>query len=646
MVRQAGRSPGRFGLGLPLLLSLLGGLADAETLALPAVPYVPQSEELCGGAALAMVLRYWGVPNVAPEDFQDALLPDGTGIPADELARLPQSRGMRTFAFRGTRSEVVSHLEKGRPIIALLGAAPGRFHYVVLLAWAKERVMVHDPAVGPFRTLQEADWQKRWKDADNWALLVLPAEDFGNPPLGPSSSVDPVAAGSTPVLASDPVKERAAQEFRRENWSAAADLAAEATQRDPGDTFSWKLLATSRFLAGQREQALRAWNQIGEPRLDLVRIDGFHQTSTRLVYEYLGERPGSLLTPERVRRVQRRIDALPAVQLSRVTYRPENGTAELEVNVVERPAMSSPLSLLARSATHLVSERAIGADVFVLAPSGDSLRLFGGWRPGRSHGQLTASAARFLGLPGIATAEAMWDEQSYRTHAANGPASTVREQRTRGAVTLAHWWAPNTKAAFSVGSDQWNDRGRYLTLSSEIEERLLADRIALRGSAAGWWSQASAPFYAATVLGSARTHVSPTHARIRMDLSYGFASARAPLSLWGGAGTGSARFAMLRAHPLVQKGVVDGPAFGRQLLSGSAQAEAPLGSIGPATLKAVLFVDAARVIAPVRGATLVDVGAGVRVQPPGWRSALRVDLATPGGRLDPHLSVGWEADWP
>ena len=117
------------------------------------------------------------------------------------------------------------------------------------------------------------------------------------------------------------------------------------------------------------------------------------------------------------------------------------------------------------------------------------------------------------------------------------------------------------------------------------------------------------------------------------------------MALWGGAGTGPARPSLLRAHPLFREGVIEGAAFGRRLLSGTAQAEAPLRSLGPVTLRAAVFADVARVLAPTRAATLVDVGAGLRVQLPGWRSALRVDLATPWGRLRPHLSVGWQGEW-
>jgi hypothetical protein len=156
----------------------------------------------------------------------------------------------------------------------------------------------------------------------------------------------------------------------------------------------------------------------------------------------------------------------------------------------------------------------------------------------------------------------------------------------------------------------------------------------------------SAPFYAASGRWSARTRTSPERPRVRIDASYDFASVRAPLALWSGAGTGPARASLLRAHPLVRDGVIEGAAFGRALLGASVQAEAPIASLGPATLRAAVFVDAAKVLAPTRGPTLVDVGIGLRLQPPGWKSALRVDVATPWGRTRLHLSAGWQAEWP
>ncbi len=679
--------PGRLRPGLLFIVVLAGTPAIASTLTVPAVPYLPQSEALCGGSALAMVMRYWGVSDVRPEDFAGSLTPEGAGIPTDALRRLAEARGFQTFAFSGGRPEVVAHLEKGRPLIALLSTAPDRHHYVVMLAWANQRVLVHDPAVGPFRVIPEGEWLRRWNPTGRWALLVLPPNGLvghvhpsprtATPGIaaepdslqrgddGPCAAlvqpgVDMALAGSLDAAkehlaavaswcpkASAPIREMAALEFRQQRWSAAAELAAQAVRRDPLDKFGWKLLATSLFLSGQRQEALAAWNRIDEPRLDLVEIDGFERTPTPVVHDYLREDPGTMLTPERLRRVRRRIEALPAVQSSLVSYRPlGGGTAQLQVKVVERPAFSAPRSLLLHSALGAISERAIAVNAFGLAHSGDSVRLLGQWQPHRSRGVLSASAPHFSKLPGTVTVEVLWDEQSYRVPPTPLASAPVRERRERASLALAHWWAADTRATVTAAADHWIGRGAYFSLSGDVEQRLLGDHVAVGGRVAGWSSGASAPFYAASGRWSVRTHTTPERPLVRIDASYELASVGAPLALWSGAGTGAARDLLLRAHPLVRDGVIEGAAFGRELLAGSAQAETPIASLGPAKLRAAVFVDAARVLAPTRGVTVVDVGGGLRLQLPGWTSALRLDVATPWGSVHPQLSAGWQGEWP
>src|SRR3989304_5786307 len=49
------------------------------------VPYLPQTEDLCGGAAVAMVLRYWGERQVYPEDFAELVDRRASGIHTDAL---------------------------------------------------------------------------------------------------------------------------------------------------------------------------------------------------------------------------------------------------------------------------------------------------------------------------------------------------------------------------------------------------------------------------------------------------------------------------------------------------------------------------------------------------------------------------------
>jgi hypothetical protein len=108
--------------------------------------------------------------------------------------------------------------------------------------------------------------------------------------------------------------------------------------------------------------------------------------------------------------------------------------------------------------------------------------------------------------------------------------------------------------------------------------------------------------------------------------------------VWPGAGTGRGRTALLRAHPLLDRGAIAGEAFGRRLVSGTVEYERrawthPLASIGVA-----VFADAARaadrLAATGASPLFVDVGAGLRIRSAGLGGTLTLDAAraTRGGR--------------
>src|SRR5687768_17561755 len=110
------------------------------------VPYVPQSEALCGGAALAMVLRYWRETPVYAEDFAALVDDSAEGIRLGDLVTAARARGWQALPFAAGAEDVRDHLRHGRPVIALIEDRPGRHHYVVVIAWTADRVAFHDPA--------------------------------------------------------------------------------------------------------------------------------------------------------------------------------------------------------------------------------------------------------------------------------------------------------------------------------------------------------------------------------------------------------------------------------------------------------------------------------------------------------------------
>jgi len=122
------------------------------------VPYLSQTEDLCGGAAIAMVLRYWGERQVYAEDFVELVDRSAAGIRTDVLAAAVQQRGWQALAFSAASTSSIGdrvrqHLDRGRPLIALIEDHPGTYHYVVIVGWTGEQVIVHDPARAPFRVL-------------------------------------------------------------------------------------------------------------------------------------------------------------------------------------------------------------------------------------------------------------------------------------------------------------------------------------------------------------------------------------------------------------------------------------------------------------------------------------------------------------
>lgn len=682
------------------------------------VPFLPQDVLLCGGAAAAMVLRYWGDDQVRPREFASLVRPAEGGIRAGELVDALRARGWQAHPFRGEPSLLAEHVERGRPVVALIAAGEDAFHYVVVLAWTPDAVVVHDPAEGPFRTLPVGEFRRRWAAGGEWSLLVLPGRGGlgveGRPPADPSASrtrgaedAEPAATHTDPAARSDDacsalareavgrardgdpdgaralldaageacagspaaLRERAGLAFREEAWPRAASLAERATDLDPDDPYGWRLLASSRYLAGNEPGALAAWNRVGEPRIEALEIEGLRRTRYAEGARLLGLTEGEILTPGDLLRSRRRLDLLPAAAGTAVRVRPlESGGVRVQAAVAERSVVpTSPFALVGEGLRAGVRREA-RLQAATLLGRGELWTAAGRWWDGHPAAALVLEIPAPAGVPGVVRLEASWERRSYGfapdggdPSASSVPADTVEEERRRLAVGFQTWAAPTLRLSGAAGAEGWTGRGAHLLLAAGAEHRSAGDRFALGAGASAWIpTGGSTAFGALTARAGGRSAVVPDPWLLSAHLGVRLATAGAPLGLWAGAGAEPVAYGLLRGHALLQDGVVRGPIFGRTLVHGGVEARRALGRPGPLALEAALFVDwAVAWHGPPRagleagdgpelaaGAVHADPGTGLRLGLPGAPGLLHLDVARDlrGGRW--RGSAGWRVPWP
>lgn len=624
-----------------------------------------------------MVLRYWGMAGVRAEDFGDLVSSARGGIRADDLADRLRELGWDVFPFDGRYEEIRRHLRLGRPIISLLEVDEGRYHYVVLIGEAGDRLVLHDPAASPFRLVDRRELEAAWAATDGLSLLAVPsgarAETVRPRDAGPEGPEEPrrrarstsadcrsrldraiSAAASGRLDEADRLLaegacsgqpaflvELAGVRLRRGRTSDAVDLARRALALESDERHAARTLATALYVRDDRDAALAAWNRIGEPTVDLVRIIGLERTAYLPVARLVGIEGGDLLTPRALHLARRRLADLPAAAVSRVNYVPTgSGRVDLVAGLAERAGL--PTSPVPLAATGL--RAAINREIALTAvsPLGRGEAWSAGWRWWRNRPsvrfRLTAPAE--FGRPAIFDVTAAWERETYALDP-DAPTARTDEERTGVALHWSSWLAPPLRAALRTGYDRWR-KASYLRAGLTGELRGGGDRLRFTADA-DWWTPLDGE--AAFGVGGARleavTRARPDGTVLSGRIYLRSAGQRARRTVWPGAGTGIARPNLLRAHPLLEDGAIGGRAFDRHLAGGGGELTHWIAPAGGLRFGGALFVDAARAWGERPGRSLVDAGLGLRLTTAGGGPTLRFDVATGLSDDEWAISVGW-----
>jgi predicted double-glycine peptidase len=634
------------------------------------VPYLPQSEALCGGAAIAMVMRYFGATNVYAETFSSLVDQSAGGIHGQDLIDALETRGWLARSFRGDASLVQSHLAASQPAVALIQDRPGRFHYVVIVGWSGGRVIVHDPARAPFRLLDEKQFTDAWAQSGYWTLVAAPparsaATDTVTEPHTPARRVAggidapcggmvdegvrlsgtgqldearrllELAAAECPASVA-PWRELAGIHALKSEWRDAAGDARRALVHDPGDPLASRILATALYLDDDPDGALAAWNNVGEPVIDLVNITGLERTRYLVAARAMALHPKDELTPASLRAARRRLAELPSAQTTRLSYRPgENGRAQVDAVVLERPLFPTGVISLAAAALRMGTDRELAGAI--ASPSGGGELWTASWRWWAHRPRVAAGLAAPAPFGGVWRVEGSGERQTYATGAA-----LTEETDRRVAFQASDWTQLGVRWAVTAAVDSWSTAGRSFSLGLSGEQRLLADRLTVRAGAAAWrggvhtWTLGLGTEWRSAVRNEGNVWLVRGGADEAGD--------GAPLALWSGAGTGQGRDVLLRAHPLLHDGIIRDGVFGRRTVHGGTEWRRwtePHGK--PIRFAPAIFVDAARAAGVLPGGdprAHVDAGAGLRIALPG-AGIVRIDFAHGLRDGKSALSIGW-----
>jgi hypothetical protein len=670
---------------LVVVLSLAGGAqsppaADADVTL--DVPYVHQTEAMCGGATAAMLFRFWGDAHAGIREFDALVDRRKGGIATDSLISAVEARHWRVQHITGSIDALGAALRARTPVIVLLEDHPDRYHYVVVIGIRGDRIVVNDPAWGPNRPIAAREFTRRWQAARFWSLVILPpagglaasaeapAPAVIEPPAGDgcdrllSEAIDRVRRQGVdradeifaPVRArcpasAGPLRELAGVRFAERRYREAASLAGQAVARDRRDEYAWEVLASSRFVLNDVAGALAAWNQIGKPRVDAVQIEGLTRTRYALVADAMAVPAGSLLTAETFRRAERRLQELPDQSGARLSYRPQaDGFANLDAAIVERASHPRGATAWALDAAGALVNRELTIDVPGTTGQGELWTASWRWWANRPRASLAFATPHTGWLPGVWRVEGSWDAQTYNVDSTGGAAiHAIREDRAHGGLSVSDWLTADLRYRASAGIDSFNGIRRAAAIGGEVERRLFGDRVSLTADATTWAPVTADPgFRTAGARAALRTSSAPEASIgwiVMADAGVRAASAAAPLAIWDGAGDGHARAPLLRAHPLLDDGIISGPVFGRRLAFGNAEVDRWIGTASPIRVAVAGFVDVAAAGQRAAGAAgdpfQIDAGVGLRLRAPGQRGTLRVDVGH--GVRDGHnaLTLGW-----
>ncbi len=214
---------------------------------LVAIPFIPQTENDCGPAALATILQAQGRAVSKAELIELLYLPQRKGSLQIEMEATARSFDRVVYPLSADIKDLLEEVAAGNPVLVFQNLGLSwypRWHYAVVVGYSlqKQEIILRSGAIKR-HLISLSTFEKTWQRADYWARVLLPPDQIPvtAKPLNYIKAVN--------VLETSGHAEAAAQAYRK------------AAQTWPEDLTVLQVWGNSEFEQGEIKKAENAFRQ-------------------------------------------------------------------------------------------------------------------------------------------------------------------------------------------------------------------------------------------------------------------------------------------------------------------------------------------------------------------------------------------------
>ena len=236
------------------------------------VPFIPQEENFCGPASLAMALAWSGLPTSQHDIAPQVFTPGREGTLRSDMLTAARRNG-RIAVTLDKLEDVLAELAAGHPVIVFQNLGLDLFpvwHFAVATGYdlAASEIRLHSGLEADTR-MPLATFDQTWARGDRWAMVVLPPESL------PATADELIALRAAAGLerAGRPAEAARAYATILGRWpdSFVARMGLGNARHAAGDLAGAEL--AFRAVIAHRPEAAAAWNNLAQNLADQDRLE-------------------------------------------------------------------------------------------------------------------------------------------------------------------------------------------------------------------------------------------------------------------------------------------------------------------------------------------------------------------------------------